>query len=109
MRLAPPSPVSDCAPNEMFDTGARVQWRAPSHCGGRTDCYYQIQVNDQTPLRVNGVNFNSDESYTVNNLKPDTTYSITISIHNGVSNQDAANAKLRQCSLVVTTIQGSEI
>ena len=92
----------------MFDTGASVQWRGPSHCGGRTDCYYQIQVNDRTPFRINEVNFNSDESYTVNNLEPDTTYSITISIHNGVSNQDTANAKLRQCSLVVTTIQGSE-
>ena len=51
----------------------------------------------------------SVHSYTVENLQPDTTYSITISIHNGVSDQDAENAKLRECSIVVKTIRGSKL
>ena len=45
---------------------------------------------------------------TVRNLQPDTTYSITVSVHNGVSDQDPENARLRECTFIATTSQGSE-
>ena len=46
---------------------------------------------------------------TLRNLQSDTTYAITISVHNGVSGQDAENAKLRECTIVATTIRGSKL
>ena len=53
-------------------------------------------------------NFNAQETYTLNNLQPDTTYSIIVSVHNGVSGLDAVNANLRACQIVVATIPGSK-
>ena len=93
--------------SEIYDTSVVLQWRSPPHCGGRTDCYYQIRITDGPVILHNIFTLNTQVTYTVNNLQPDTTYSITVSIHNGVSDQDAGNAKLRECSFVVTTIQGS--
>ena len=51
---------------------------------------------------------NAQETFTVENLQPDTTYSITVSIHNGVSDQDSGNARLRECVITAKTLQGSE-
>ena len=51
---------------------------------------------------------NAQEIFTVENLRPDTTYSITVSVHNGVSDQDPDNAGNRECSVAATTIQGSK-
>ena len=51
---------------------------------------------------------NAQETFTVENLQPDTTYSITVSIHNGVSDQDSGNARLRECPITTTTLQGSK-
>ena len=106
---APPPPIPECMASEVYDTSVVLQWRSPPHCGGRTDCYYQIRINDGPALQYNPTRFtfNAQVTYAVNNLQQDTTYSITVSIHNGVSDQDANNAKLRECPVVVTTIQGS--
>ena len=108
---APPPPINipECVIRQSFDTGVTIQWRAPAHCGGRSDCYYQIKINDGSPkMHRPGFRPNEEEIYDINNLQPDTTYSITVSIHNGVSDQDPDNARLRQCTIVATTIQGSK-
>ena len=63
-----------------------------------------VQEYKYNPTRFT---INAQIVYTINNLQQDTTYSITVSILNGVSDQDADNAKLRECSIVVTTMQGS--
>ena len=104
---APPAPISECLASTIMDTGVTVQWRNP-HCGGRNDCYYLIKVNNGPPIQYipTTVHFSA---YTVEDLQPDTTYIITISVHNGVSEQDAKNAKLRECSIVVKTIKGSKL
>ena len=95
--------------HEVYGTSVFLRWRSPPHCGGRSDCYYQIRINDGPGIQYNPTRFtfNAQETYTINNLQQDTTYSITVSIHNGVSDQDADNAKLRECPIVVTTIPGS--
>lgn len=41
------------------------------------------------------------------NLKPDTTYTFTITVENGVSDQDTRGKDLRGCKLTTTTIEGS--
>ena len=48
------------------------------------------------------------ETYTIDNLQPDTTYLITVSIHNGVSDQDSDNARIRECTIIAKTLQGSK-
>ena len=95
---------------EVYDTSVELQWNSPSHCGGRTDCYYQIRINNGPAERYDPTNFNfsAQETYSVNNLQQDTTYCIAISVHNGVSDQDADNEKLRECSIVVKTVQGGK-
>ena len=109
IHAAPPPPISECLASTIFDTGATLQWRNPLQCGGRNDCYYQIKINDGPSVQYIPSTFPDFSTYTVDNLQPDTTYSITISIHNGVSDQDAENAKLRECSIVVKTIRGSKL
>ena len=108
---APPSPISDCVANEVYDTSIELQWNSPSHCGGRTDCYYQIRLNNGPAERYDptNFNFNAQTGKVVSNLQQDTTYSITISVHNGVSDQDTDNTKIRECSIVATTTQGSKL
>ena len=93
-----------------FDTAITIQWTNPAHCGGRSDCYYNIRVNDGPPVQhtPNSFQSNPQETYIVENLQPDTTYSITVSIHNGVSDQDTENTKNRECSIIAGTIQGSK-
>ena len=51
---------------------------------------------------------NSQENFTVESLQPDTTYSITVSVHNGVSDQDSENVRNRECMIVAKTMQGSK-
>ena len=107
---APPPHIPECTISQHFDTAVTIQWTTPANCGGRTDCYYQIKINDGSPKRHSpGFRPNTQETYTIDNLQPDTTYSITVSIHNGVSDQDSDNARFRECTIVVKTIQGSMI
>jgi hypothetical protein len=106
---APPPPVSDCDVNQRFDTAMAIQWTTPANCGGRSDCYYQIKINDGSPEEHSPVfRPNTQETITVDDLQPDTTYAITVSIHNGVSDQDPDNSRNRECLIVATTLQGSE-
>ena len=97
---------------EVYDTSVELQWNSPSHCGGRTDCFYQIRLNNGPAERYDptNFNFNAQTGKVVSNLQQDTTYSITISVHNGVSDhdQDTDDAKFRECSIVATTTQGSK-
>ena len=108
---APPPRISSCVASEHLDTSITIRWTNPAACGGRSDCNFMIRVNDGPPQLYSpagGFRPNRQETYIVGNLQPDTTYSITVSIHNGVSDQDADNARLRECSFVATTIQGSK-
>jgi hypothetical protein len=107
---APPPPVSDCDVNQRFDTAMAIQWTTPANCGGRSDCYYQIKINNGSPKRHSPVfRPNTQETIIVDDLQPDnTTYAITVSIHNGVSDLDPENSKNRECLIVAKTLQGSK-
>ena len=107
---APPPPISSsCDVSQHFDTAVTIRWRSPANCGGRSNCYYQIRINNDSPQRHSPVfRPNNQETFTVANLQPDTTYSISVSVHNGVSDQDPDNARNRECVIVATTLQGSK-
>ena len=106
---APPPPISSCDVSQPFDTAVTIEWKSPGNCGGRSNCYYQIKINNGSPEDYSPVfRPNAQEMFTVENLEPYTTYSITVSIHNGVSDQDSENARNRECMIVAKTIQGSK-
>ena len=107
---APPPPISSiCDVSQRFDTAVTIQWITPANCGRRSDCYYQIRINNDSPQRHSPVfRPNNQETFTVANLQPDITYSISVSVHNGVSDQDPDNARNRECVIVTTTLQGSK-
>ena len=103
----PPAMLSECLARNITETEVTIQWINPPHCGGRDDCYYQIKVNDGPPIWYTPTTIHFS-SYTLDRLQPDTRYRVTVSIHNGVSEQDADGAKSRECSVVVNTIGGSK-
>ena len=43
----------------------------------------------------------------LSNLKPDTTYTFTITVENGVSDQDTRGKDLQSCKFTTTTMEGS--
>lgn len=43
----------------------------------------------------------------LSNLKPDTMYTFTVTVENGVSEQDTRRKDLRSCKLMTTTMEGS--
>ena len=47
--------------------------------------------------------------YYIDGLKPATDYIITVTVENGVSDQDSQNEYLRRCELRLTTQEGSEL
>ena len=101
---------SGCNVSQEFDTRIDIQWITPAHCGGREDCYYLIKAGSGSPQRHSPSEFrpNSQEEFTIRNLLPDTTYQITVSIHNGVSDQDPENVGNRECTFVAATVPGSK-
>ena len=106
----PPPTISGCNVSQAFDTGIAIRWTTPADCGGRTDCYYQIKIDDGSPQQYSPPVFqpNTQETFTVENLQQDTTYQITVSVHNGVSDQDPENARNRECTFVAATVSGSK-
>ena len=107
---APPPPISGCNVSQQFDTRIDIQWITPPHCGEREDCYYLIKIRNGSPKRHSPSEFrpNSQETFSIRNLQPDTTYQITVSVHNGVSDQDPENVGNRECTIVAATVPGSK-
>ena len=78
---------------------------------GRDDFYYTVRYSDgestgEHTLLIRPESDRVDE--VISGLTPDTTYTITVTVHNGVSNQDRDNEHLRRCQLKTSTSEGSE-
>ena len=109
---APPGPI----PNELrivtiCDTSAVLEWDKPNNVG-RSDFYYDISRSnpDTEETIVINAQYTDDRdvvNYTVTGLTQKTTYTFSVHVHNGVSEHDDANAKLRVVSKQGTTKQGS--
>ena len=109
---APPGPI----PNELrivtiCDTSAVLEWDKPKDVG-RSDFYYDISRSnpDTEETVVINAQYTDDSdvvNYTVTGLTQKTTYTFSVHVHNGVSEHDDANAKLRVVSKQGTTKQGS--
>ena len=112
---APPGPVQDLRTTTVTITSVTIQWTRPE-VTGRSDFYYTLQYTDPdnvgvfltaNPMRI--VNFALSVSHTITGLQPYTTYTIRVTSHNGVSDQDTENAALRIVTIQVRTQEGGKL
>ena len=95
----------------MCDTNAQLEWDKPQEVG-RDDFYYAINrtspdTSDEIMINTNYVDNREVVTFKVTGLAPKTTYTFTVCIHNGVSQFDQINDKLRVVTQQATTRQGS--
>ena len=86
-----------------------VMWQRPL-ITGRDDFYYNIEYSDPD-IPGNFIKHNSNPltttspivRYSVSGLRPQTRYTIRLSVLNGVSEQDSAGEEERRSEVVATT------
>ncbi|XP_019862227.1 PREDICTED: ephrin type-B receptor 1-B-like isoform X1 [Amphimedon queenslandica] len=101
---APPGPPVSLRNTSFNSTSISIAWDPPVSNGSRSDINYLVSITDQS-------NGNSIVPHTTNTtiykrggLTPLTTYTITVTSRNGVSDQDLSNETNRQVSINVTTM-----
>ena len=95
----------------MCDTTVELQWDKPGEVG-RDDFYYAINrtspdTSDEIMINTNYVDNRDVVTFRVTGLAPKTTYTFSVCVHNGVSQFDQINDKLRVVAQQATTRQGS--
>ena len=113
---APPSACRNLAVSDSSTHNKiTVTWNGPSTTG-RTDFYYNIYYSspeDEGKFTQHNRHryFMSlyTVSYTLTGLDPFTSYTIRVTVHNGVSDQDAAGKVNRQCEVTTTTSKLSHV
>ena len=112
---APPGPVRDLRTTEITSTGVTIRWTRPE-VTERPDFYCTLQYSDPdnvgvflpaNPMRI--VNSALSVSRTIAGLQTYTTYTIRVTSHNGVSDQDTENAALRIVTIQVRTQEGGKL
>ena len=112
---APPGPVRSLRAATVTDTSVTVTWTRPE-VTGRSDFYYTLQYSDPDnagaflpvpPRRIDNQALTVTVSIT--GLRPNTPYTIRVTSHNGVSDQDTENAALRRVDIQVRTIEGGKV
>ncbi len=110
---APTGPVKNLRTTTITSTSVSLSWTKPE-VTGRDDFYYSIEYSDPDTgsfILSNGNYVNSAlaVSYTVPNLRPNTPYTIRVTTHNGVSDQDTENEDLRRVDLsLIRTVEGGK-
>ena len=108
--IAPPSACRNIQAVQRTANQITLRWKKPVSIG-RNDFYYQIQYSDATDRETTGEHsLESKMDYiqeVITGLKPDTSYKFTVTVNNGVSDQDYRHDRLRSCELVGKTMEGS--
>ena len=107
----PPSACTGLTVDRTRKNSITVRWNRPA-ITGREDYYYNIH-HSNPDLPGNFTKFNANPhistshflKYTVSGLRPLTNYTIRVTIHNGVSDQDPGGEEKRWCE--VTAISGN--
>ncbi len=112
VNTAPPGPVRNLRSTTISNNSVILSWTRPE-VTGRDDFYYSIEYSDPNTgsfILSNGnyVNSTLTVSYTVPNLRPNTPYTIRVTTHNGVSDQDTENEALRRMDLPIRTREGGK-
>ena len=95
----------------MCDTTAELEWDRPGEVG-RDDFYYAINrtspdTSEEIMLNTSYIDNRTHVTFRVTGLAPKTTYTFSVCVHNGVSQFDQINDKLRLVAQQATTKQGS--
>ena len=114
MTISSSGPPSACTGLTVDDRRTRdnsitVGWNRPA-ITGREDYYYNIH-HSNPDLPGNFIKHNSNPyistssilQYTVSGLRPLTNYTIRVTVHNGVSDQDLAGEEKRWCEVAATS------
>ena len=115
--IAPPGPPISPEVVSTDSTCINITFTYPQDTG-RNDTYYTISAisfkllgsdNGDSPVII--VQQNPDEvnhTVKISKLEPSTDYYICITSHNGVSDQDKSNEKLRKAELYASTSEGGK-
>ena len=95
----PPSAPRNLRLTDVQSTSITISWSQASDNGGRPDLYYQIEYFATSDQNNRGVIYmpstTTTYSITITSLKPYTQYTIRVSAHNGVSDQDPDRSQSR--------------
>ena len=109
IRAAPPNACRNIHVRQRGSRNITLSWTKPTSTG-RNDFYYLIDVSDGDTLSRYSFEDRRDRvEEVVGGLRPDTEYTFTVTVHNGVSEQDLRNENLRQCELTMTTEEASKL
>ena len=102
----PPSACQYIKTEFVGDQLLNVQWRRPD-ITGRDDYYYILTYDDGKSVGSHSViNKSQVVSQLITDLKPATEYTVTVTLVNGVSDQDKENECKRTCHIRTTTLDG---
>lgn len=107
---APPSSCLNIGLVNKTDKQIVLHWTRPK-VTGRNDFYYVISYDNGDSKGEHTLQGSSDLDRVVeviSGLTPATTYTVTVTVRNGVSEQDGGNEHLRRCQLRTTTEEGSK-
>ena len=93
----PPSAPRNLKLTDVQSTSITISWSQASDNGGRSDLYYQIEYFPTSDQNNRGVIYmrSTTTTYRITSLKPYTQYTIRVSAHNGVSDQDPDRSQSR--------------
>jgi hypothetical protein len=90
-----------------MDTQIILQWKKPI-ITGRSDFYYIIEYSDGETTGKHTITSQMEYVQEIlSNLKPHTMYTFTITVENGVSDQNTGGKDLGSCKLTAATTEGS--
>ena len=102
----PPSACQNIRTDFIGERSLSVKWQRPA-ITGRDDFYYVLEYSDGKSVESNQViNQSKVVSQLITGLKPAIEYTITVTVVNGVSDQDQGNDFKRTCGLTTTTVEG---
>lgn len=108
---APPSSCLNIGLVNKTDKQIILHWTRPK-LTGRNDFYYVLSYDNGESKGEHILQSGNDLDRVVeviSGLKPATTYTVTVTVHNGVSEQDSNNEHLRRCQLMTTTKEGRKL
>ena len=107
--IEPPTACRNIKLVSMEEQNVSISWKRPVQVG-RNDFYYIVEYSDcDTVGSDTVVNQHRVVHYTIGGLKYATEYNTTVTVENGVSDQDPKNEYLRRCELRFMTQEGSKL
>ena len=106
--LGPPGACQNIKTTFIGERSLTIQWERPAFIG-RDDFYYLLEYSEgESTESLQVVNKDQVVSQLITGLKAFTEYTITVTVVNGVSDQDLENEFKRICEIKTTTLEGGK-